>query len=175
MKHAIVAGIGAALAAIGAAGDAAAGVWRWGCIGPLGDQQILFTRYNLIVVPAKPARGKLEDIIASNDLAQGLAQALAQGASDIEQYIATDVNSGFTPTLEFTRGDDGKNKITLAEKSSRRLSHHAAMVCGRDEERDVYRKVYRYQHNDEAPRDITLQCMEYTLSTRGGRPCIDRP
>ncbi len=167
MKHAIVAGIGVALAAIGAASDASAGVWRWGCIGPLGDQQILFTRYNLIVVPTKPPRGKLEEIIASDDL--------AKGASDIEQFIATDVNSGFTPTLEFTFGDGGKNKITLTEKSSKRLSHHTAMICGRDEERDVFRKVYRYRHTDEAPRDLTLQCMEYTLSTRGGRPCIDRP
>lgn len=167
MKHAIVAGIGVALAAIGVSGDASAGVWRWGCIGPLGDQQILFSRYHLIVVPAKPPQGKLEDVIASDDL--------AQGATDVEQYIATDVNSGFTSTLEFTRGDDGKNKITLTEKSSKRLSHHAAMVCGRDEARDVFRKLYRYQHSDEAPRDITLQCMEYTLSTRGGRPCIDRP
>jgi hypothetical protein len=162
-----MAGLGVALAAIGTASDASAGVWRWGCIGPLGDQQILFSRYNLIVVAAKPPRGKLEEIITSDDL--------AKGASDIEQFIATDANSGFTPTLEFTIGDDGKNKITLTEKSSKRLSHHAAMVCGRDEERDVFRKVYRYQHNEEAPRDITLQCMEYTLSTRGGRPCIDRP
>jgi hypothetical protein len=167
MKHAIMAGLGVALAAIGTASDASAGVWRWGCIGPLGDQQILFSRYNLIVVAAKPPRGKLEEIITSDDL--------AKGASDIEQFIATDANSGFTPTLEFTIGNDGKNKITLTEKSSKRLSHHAAMVCGRDEERDVFRKVYRYQHNEEAPRDITLQCMEYTLSTRGGRPCIDRP
>jgi len=167
MKHAIVAGIGVALAAIGVASDASAGAWRWGCIGPLGDQQVLFSRYHLIVVPAKPPRGKLEDIIASDDL--------AQGATDVEQYIATDVNSGFTPTLEFTRGNDGQNKITLTEKSYKRLAHHAAMVCGRDEERNVFRKLYRYRHNDEAPRDITLQCMEYTLSTRGGRPCIDRP
>jgi hypothetical protein len=76
--------------------------------------------------------------------------------------------------MEFTIGD-GKNTISLTEKSSKRLSHHTAMVCGRDEVRDVFRKVYRFRRNDEAPRDITLQCMEYTLSTRGGRPCIDRP
>ena len=37
------------------------------------------------------------------------------------------MNSGFTPTLEFTRGNDGQNKITLTEKSSKRLAHHAAM------------------------------------------------
>jgi hypothetical protein len=167
MKQAIMAGIGVALAAIGAAGEASAGVWRWGCMGSFGDKQILFTRYHLIVVPAQPSRGKLEDIIFLDDL--------AKGASDVEQYMAADINSGFTPTMEFTFGDNGKHTITLTEKSSKRLSHHIAMVCGRDEQRDVFRKVYRYQHNDEAPRDITLQCMEYTLSTRGGRPCIDRP
>jgi hypothetical protein len=166
MKHAIMAGIGVALAAVGAAGEASAGVWRWGCTGPLGDKQILFTRYHLIVVPAQPSRGKLEDIIFLDDL--------AKDASDVEQYMATDINSGFTPTMEFTIGD-GKNTISLTEKSSKRLSHHTTMVCGRDEVRDVFRKVYRFRRNDEAPRDITLQCMEYTLSTRGGRPCIDRP
>ncbi len=111
MKHAIVAGIGVALAAIGAAGDASAGVWRWGCIGPLGDQQILFTRYHLIVVPAQPSRGKLEDIIFLDDL--------GKNASDVEQYMATDINSGFTPTMEFTFGDDGKNEISLTEISSK--------------------------------------------------------
>jgi hypothetical protein len=74
--------------------------------------------------------------------------------------------------MEFTIGD-GKNTISLTEKSSKRLSHHTAMVCGRDEVRDVFRKVYRFRRNDEAPRDITLQCMEYT--PRGGRHCIDRP
>jgi hypothetical protein len=162
-----MAGFGAVLAAVCGAGQASAAVWHWGCIGPLGDKQILFTRFNLIVVATKPPLGDLENIIGLDDL--------AKGASDIEQYIATDANSGFTPTLEFSLGDHGKNKITLSEKSSKRLSHHSAMVCGRDQTRDVFRKVYRYRHNDDAPRDVTLQCMEYTLSTRGGRPCIDRP
>jgi hypothetical protein len=78
-----VAGIGVALAAVGAAGEASAGVWRWGCTGPLGDNQILFTRYHLIVVPAQPSRGKLEDIIFLDDL--------AKDASDVEQYMATDI------------------------------------------------------------------------------------
>jgi hypothetical protein len=58
MKHAIMAGIGVALATIFAAGDASAGVWRWGCMGRLGEEQILFTRFHLIVVPSKPPRGK---------------------------------------------------------------------------------------------------------------------
>jgi hypothetical protein len=25
--------------------------------------------------------------------------------------------------------------------------------------------------DDEAPRDVTLECIEYTLTTRGGRTC----
>jgi hypothetical protein len=164
MKHAIMAGIGAALAAIGAAGDASAAVWRWGCMGPLGDQQILFTRYNLIVVPAKPLRGKLEDIIASDDL--------AQGASDIEQYIATDVNSGFTPTLQFTRGDDSKNKITLTEKSSKRLSRHTAIVACRDEERDVFRKAKSIAFGTTTKRHTTLPCNAWNIRSR---PAADGP
>jgi len=76
--------------------------------------------------------------------------------------------------MEFTSGDDGKNKILLTKKSSKRLSHHTAMVRGRDEQRDVFRKVYRYRHTDEAPRDITLHCMEYTLSNPR-RAALHRP
>jgi hypothetical protein len=29
--------------------------------------------------------------------------------------------------------------------------------------------VYRFQREDEPARDITMQCFEYQLSTRGGR------
>ncbi len=49
------------------------------------------------------------------------------------------------------------------------------MVCGRDEEKTITRKVYRLERSGEPARDITMQCMEYMLSTRGGRPCISRP
>jgi len=80
-------------------------VWRWDCMGPLGDQQIIFTRYNLIIVPSKPSRGNLRDLIFLDDL--------TKGPSEIEQYIAADVNSGSVPKMEFTLGDDQKNKITL--------------------------------------------------------------
>jgi hypothetical protein len=71
--------------------------------------------FTLSSFPPSLRAAKLEDIIALDDL--------AKGASDVEQYMA-DVNSGFTPTLEFTIGDDGKNKIALTEKSSKTLSHH---------------------------------------------------
>jgi len=63
--------VSASLAAIGAAGEASAGIRRWGCMGLLGDKKILFARYDLIVVRAKPPRGKLEDSITLDDLARG--------------------------------------------------------------------------------------------------------
>ena len=40
-------------------------------MGLLGDKKILFARYDLIVVRAKPPRGKLEDSITLDDLARG--------------------------------------------------------------------------------------------------------
>jgi hypothetical protein len=43
------------------------------------------------------------------------------------------------------------------------------VICGRDEDTDLYRKVYRYERDGEPARDVTMQCMEYQLSTRGGR------
>jgi hypothetical protein len=77
-----------------------------GLQGSARRQEIIFTRYNLIVVPAKPSRGTLRDLIFSDDL--------AKASSDIEQYMAADENSGFTPKLEFTLGDDGKVYLASA-------------------------------------------------------------
>ena len=57
------------------------------------------------------------------------------------------------------------------EKSSKCISHKRRPFCGRDEDTDVYRKTFSLQRENEAPRDITMQCMEYQLSTRGGRKC----
>ncbi len=166
MKQAIAAGVLLGLLNIGLAESAAAGVWRWGCRGPLGDKEIIFTRYSLIIVPPQPSRGTLRDLVFSDDL--------AKEASVVEQYLAADANSGFTPTLEFMLGDDVATKITLSEKSSKTIFHHSTMVCGRDEMTDRFRKVYSYQRGAEPARDVTLQCMEYMLTSRGGRPCIDR-
>ena len=73
----------------------------------------------------------------------------------------------------FTRPDDPKRKVMLTEKSSRKISHKHELICGRDEDTDLYRKVYSYQRENEPARDITMQCMEYQLSTRGGRKGCD--
>jgi hypothetical protein len=165
MKRSAIAAACIALAAFAACDDAFAGRWEWGCMGALGKDQVIFTRYNLVIVPAKAARGKLRDLIFLDDLAKKFDEA--------PQYLAADANSGLVQKMEFSRGDD--DKITLTEKSSKNISHHSAMVCGRDEDTDVSRKVYRYERKGETARDVTLQCMEYMLTTRGGRPCINRP
>ena len=71
--------------------------------------------------------------------------------------------------MDFTRADDPKRKIVLTEKSSRKISHSHKLICGRDQDEDIFRKVYHFQREDEPARDIVMQCFEYQLSTRGGR------
>ena len=59
--------------------------------------------------------------------------------------------------------------MTFIEKASRKLSHTHKLICGRDEDTDIYHKVYSFRRENEPARDIVMQCMEYQLSTRGGR------
>ena len=63
--------------------------------------------------------------------------------------------------------------MTLTEKSSRRISHTHKLICGRDEDTGIFRKVYSYARENDPPHDITMQCMEYQLSTRDGRKGCD--
>ena len=166
MKQAIVAGIGVALAAIGGAGEASAGVWRWGCMGSFGDKQILFTRYHLIVVPAQPSRGKLEDIIFLDDL--------AKDASDVEQYMAADINSGFTPTIEFTFGDDGRHTIALTEKSSKSaIASHRDGVRPRRAARRVSQSLSLSAQRRSAARHYAAMHGMHALDPR--RAALHRP
>ncbi len=74
--------------------------------------------------------------------------------------------------MVFTSQDESSGKLILRQESSTRISHHQHMVCGRDEIVDHYRNVYRYDPPHEPARTITLRCMEYVLTTTGGRPCI---
>ena len=63
-------------------------------------------------------------------------------------------------------------KLILTELSSRRIEHvtHLIAHC-RDETIDRFRKNYRVERDQEPARKVTLICMEYQLSTRGGRTC----
>jgi hypothetical protein len=163
MKQAIMACAWIAAIVIGGAGNASAAVWRWGCIGPLGDQKIIFSRSGLIVVPSKTSLGELRDVIFLDDLTKGL--------DDYEGYNLDDDNAGFQPKMIYTSQDDPKRKLIMIEKSSRRISHRSHLVCGRDEITDIFRKVYHYKPDDTRSQDVTMQCMEYQLTTTGGRPC----
>ncbi len=141
-----------------------AGDWQWGCMGPIGDEQILFSRYTLVIAPAKPAFGKLEDLFRIADLAEKFP--------DAEAYNADSTNDGLQKTMTYTNQSDSKNKLTFTETSSKDLAHKHHLICGRDEDNSTERKTYHVARANQPTIDVTLQCREYMLTTRGGRPCI---
>jgi hypothetical protein len=169
MKPRTIARTAMALAALAIAGDASAAIWRWGCTGPLGESQIVSGRYQLLVLPAKMPHGKLSDVIFLDDLTKD--QKLPKDAdADIATYETDDGNSGLDKQMTFARNDQSGRKLTLTEKSSKLLAHRTVRGC-RDEITDRFRKVYRLTRDDEPTRDVTLECIDYTLTTRGGRAC----
>jgi hypothetical protein len=167
MKRQIAALGAAVLIACAFASEARAGRWEWGCAGKSGETQIVFNRRQLVIAPQQKRLVKIQDLIFIDELAKDLSAEA--------HYDPADENSGLETKMVFTGNEDQKQKITLTEKSSKTTFNHTAMVCGRDESKTITRKVYRLEQSGEPARDITMQCMEYTLSTRGGRPCIDRP
>jgi hypothetical protein len=91
---------------------------------------------------------------------------------DAEAYDADQSNDGLQKTMTYTSQSNPKNKLTLTEKSSKRIAHRHHLVCGRDEDTSTERKTFRVERASGPPVDATLQCREYLLTTRGGRPCI---
>src|SRR5215469_2407849 len=90
MKNAIVASACMAAILFGLAGPASAAVWKWGCMGPLdANRQIIFNRGALIVVPSKPSRGKLRDLIFTEDLSK-------DPVDGEETYNVDEYNDGLT-------------------------------------------------------------------------------
>jgi len=167
MERPLKSAIAAYLGLIGSlllTGTASAGDWQWGCMGPIGDRQILFSRYTLIVAPAKPPLGKLEDLFRIADLSEKFP--------DAEAYNADQTNDGLQKTMTYTSQDSPNSTLTLTEKSSKEISHEHHLVCGRDEDNSAERKTYHVERSNAAPVDVSLQCREYLLTTRGGRPCI---
>lgn len=75
--------------------------------------------------------------------------------------------------MTFVRGDPVEEEIVLTERPSRTTSRRKGVVCGRDKETEIFRKVFRYRHDKEPEREITMQCINYELTTRGGRPCFN--
>ena len=163
MTNRIFALVLAGLGLCAASSSASAGSWAWGCQGQLGGQQVIFNRYSMFVVDNKKPLGNVRKLMDEK------IDSLIKG--DSVSYEPQNGNDGLIKTIEFLRHDDAKRKLTLTEQSSKKISSKHRLICGRDEDTDIYRKVYRYQREDEPARDITMQCIEYQLSTRGGRPC----
>jgi len=158
-----------ACAALAFAGDASAAIWQWGCMGQNGDSQIVSNRYQLLVLPAKMPHGKLYDLIFLDDLTKD-EKLPKDSDADIAAYNADDGNSGLVKQMTFTRDDQSNRNLTLTEKSSKVVAHRLVHGC-RDQITDRFRKVYRLQADDAPPRDVTLECIDYTLTTRVGRSC----
>ena len=157
----IMTGLMAMAAVFGGVSGASAGIWAWGCQGQIGEQQVIFNRYSLFVVDSKKKMENVRKLV--DEKIDGLVNA---GKTEFERV---DVNAGLESPMEFTRSGDETHKLVLTEKSSKKTSGKSRLICGRDETTDIFRKVYRYEREGETARDITMQCIEYQLSTRGGR------
>jgi|PersoiStandDraft_1058852.scaffolds.fasta_scaffold10344_2 hypothetical protein len=168
MTNRIIAGLLAALSLIAASSRASAAVWRWGCQGQLGGQQVVFNRGALFVAESKKLFGDARRLNIDT-----IDKMVADETANKNEKTSYDSNNGngFAKAMEFIRRGDEKRKVVLTEKSSHKISARHRLICGRDEDIDIFKKVYRYQREDEPARDITMQCIEYQLSTRGGRPC----
>jgi hypothetical protein len=156
------------LAAASTVTSASAAVWEWACQGELGDQRILFDREGLYIASGKEPAGKPRSVTR-----QSIEEAIiaVKKAGGFTAFRPDDENGGLASPIAFSLTGDGKQKqkVVFTEQSSKQISHAHKIICGRDEDTDLYRKVYRYERDGEPARDITMQCLEYQLTTRGGR------
>jgi hypothetical protein len=152
-----------AMVAFGGTTGASAAIWAWGCQGQLGGQQVIFNRYSLFVADSKQKMGNLRTLV--DEKIDGLVKA------PNTRFERVGENDGLESPLKFAHAIDEEPKLTLTERSSKKTSSRSRLICDRDESIDIYRKVYRYERESETARDITMQCIEYMLSTRGGRSC----
>jgi len=154
---------------MGLASSALAGEWQWGCMGPLGADHIVFQRTELVVIGGKAPPGPLDDYVLRDGL--GKLREGTKAPNILATYEAEDVNSGLDAKLTFVAPGSGST-LTLTEQASRTISRRQALIAHcRDEERARVRKTYLVERTGAAPVTTTLTCLEYTLSTRGGRQC----
>jgi hypothetical protein len=162
----------AGLAAVLAAGSAPAAVWHWACQGELGDQRVLFDRDGLYIVNGKAPAGKPAKLTAESIQE---AIALVKKGAGFTEFGPDDSNGGLESPITFslTGANKQTQKVVFTEGSTKQISHRHRIVACRDEDTDLHRKVYRYERDGEPARDITMMCMEYQLSTKGGRKGCD--
>lgn len=152
---------------------ASAGVWNWGCQGRLGDQQIVFDYSGLYITESKApdaARSPKPPVVTADTIGnaiRALKEEKKEGLTEFEPAGGLGLDS--PPIFSRTDAAGSISKVTFTEKASRRTFHRHKLICGRDEDTDLFSKVYRYERDGEPARDITMQCYEYQLSTRGGR------
>ena len=152
----------ATLTMMALAPDAHAAVWQWGCRGKLGDEQMIFTRYSLVLLDANTKnKEKLEALIRYDDLAEHIGAAT--------HFESDNGNDGFVKKIEFKSNDDIRKQLTMVEKTSRKLKASHGRAGPRDEDKTYFSKTYEVTVANEKPRGVTMECMEYTLSTKGGR------
>lgn len=150
----------AALTLLSLPADAA--VWRWACMGQTAEHHIISNRDSLIVLPRTQKVSGLEKYLWRDSLED---DAKDTGAS----FEPQDFNSGFMKNNEYLKHSEEREKLILTEKSSRITLRRNGRAGPRDEITIKFRKVYRFALQGEKPRDVTMQCMEYILSTKGGR------
>ena len=139
-------------------------------MGTVGNEQIAFNRNRLIVVDGRRSLGKLDDFVRSGQF-NAKAGGAEKGGMIVATYEPDASNDGLAATLRFT-GEAPDRKLTLNELSSRRVGRSARLIARcRDETIERFFKTYRMERDKEPPRTVTLVCMEYQLSTRGGRTC----
>ena len=163
MKSGIAAAVGFAVIFLFTA-PSLAGDWQWGCMGPISDQHVVFSRDTLVITSAKPPLGDLEDLFRIAELPEKFLNA--------DDYDVDASTGGLQKTMHYTDRGDDKNKLTLTETSSKTLAHKHHLVCGRDEDNWTTRRTYHVMRTGQPPADVTLMCREYMLTTRGGRPCV---
>jgi len=150
-----------ALTLAGMASSADAAVWAWGCRCKLGTTEVVFNRNTLAVISGNGPKQTLKALVQREEPVDEKIDAV--------RFNADDSNGGFEKTITFTKQDSDKAKLTLTEKSSRKTSDRTGRAGSRDEIWTTWKKVYRYAPDGEPARDITMECGEYTLTTKGGR------
>lgn len=145
---------------------AEAAVWAWGCIGTVGDKQVAFNRQKLIVATSRKPLGKLDAIVRESDF------TAPKDAGSPTVYQPEQDNGGLETRMTFAQEGDKSRVIVLTEVASRRTGKSDTLVAGcRNEIIERFSKTYRIEMSGEAARTVTLMCMDYQLTTRGGRTC----
>jgi hypothetical protein len=137
-----------------------AAIWARGCASAFADdEQIIFNNQVLLML-AQPTGLGLQAIVLDRD---GLEKHPSRS-----RFKPLDFGLSFEPKLRFRRGET-EAPLLLTERNSKRVSHRSGRAGPRDEITTQWRKVYAISGGGEKPRDVVMDCMEYILSTKGGR------